>query len=746
MQPTRIGSVPLATLLLTLLPAVGVLAGEEALPWLQNAIGYHGFTVAEAAKAAGIEPSEAARLIEKHRVAPGLSAIPRPDGKIHLLPYPGGRHPRIGFLDGAIDPHREPKASLFLPWKDGGYAVVDLPEAVFSNLGLIYLAHTHIPTIWDRKSIQVQEREWERLPSGGLRSQRVLPNGIAIGAGIEPERDGARMELWLRNGTDADLSGLRVQVCVLLRGASGFDAQTNENRVQVKLPWGEAMAAKSADGKRWIAIAWERSRGWANPPCPCIHSDPVLPDCAPGATVRLRGRLLVGEGTDPAQVLMSRASDDGLLVRAETPASPKPLRAGAASAELPADDSMVIGGGIGPGQVKGQEGQLRAVAVVLGREAPDLAIVACDILMVQRDILDAAARTIERDLGIPFDAVLINATHTHHAPSTVTIHGYERDERFCAAVRESVVESVRLAAARMRTGTPHEFLYGRTTEGTVGQNSRLLLSDGTIFWVGPRGDAVRPTGPFDPDLQVLGFRDGSGALSGALFNHSTHNIGVRSGGKRSPGFYGLAAQDLESELRCPVSFVAGAFGSTHNLLLSGEEAARRMAESVRRGLDGARPRSSAILRARRAELRWRVRQFDEVAEDRQVVEYCTRRMGDPTYTIKVFREMRAKLKPQQGEERTSWVQALRIGDVAIAAVPGEFFTALGLEIKRRSPFSRTFVVGVANDYIGYIPDRAGFEQGGYQVWTGFHSLCEPGTGEKIVELAVELLEGLSRDG
>ena len=37
-----------------------------------------------------------------------------------VLPYPGGRHPRIGFRDGMIRPQRETKASVFAPWKDGG--------------------------------------------------------------------------------------------------------------------------------------------------------------------------------------------------------------------------------------------------------------------------------------------------------------------------------------------------------------------------------------------------------------------------------------------------------------------------------------------------------------------------------------------------------------------------------------------------------------------------------------------------
>jgi hypothetical protein len=44
------------------------------------------------------------------------------------------------------------------------------------------------------------------------------------------------------------------------------------------------------------------------------------------------------------------------------------------------------------------------------------------------------------------------------------------------------------------------------------------------------------------------------------------------------------------------------------------------------------------------------------------------------------------------------VQCLRIGDVAIVGLPGEPFTALGLDIKRGSPAKQTFVVGYANDW------------------------------------------------
>jgi hypothetical protein len=90
----------------------------------------------------------------------------------------------------------------------------------------------------------------------------------------------------------------------------------------------------------------------------------------------------------------------------------------------------------------------------------------------------------------------------------------------------------------------------------------------------------------------------------------------------------------------------------------------------------------------------------------------------------------------------SWIQATSIGDTAIVEIPGEFFTALGQEVKRRSPYRYTYVFELANNYIGYIPDRRAFELGEYQVWTGLHSFLEPGTGEAVIAESIKLLDEL----
>ena len=54
------------------------------------------------------------------------------------------------------------------------------------------------------------------------------------------------------------------------------------------------------------------------------------------------------------------------------------LRVGAAAVNLKALDHMVVAGGIHPGTARGQEGELRAIAIVLEKDGVKLAIVALD--------------------------------------------------------------------------------------------------------------------------------------------------------------------------------------------------------------------------------------------------------------------------------------------------------------------------------------------------------------------------------
>ena len=251
--------------------------------WLENMLA-HRYSLAEMSAATGVSTNDLTAALKG--VTPSTQRV---------LPYPGGRHPRIGFLDGAVDPQRETKISVFTPWDSESYVVVDVPEAIWSNLGLTYLAHRHVPTIWTKQNVELPRLEWRRHADGSLEIERTLPNKITFGAKVIPKPDAVHMRLWLTNGTSETLRDLRVQNCVMLKGAKGFNQLTNEN----KLFSNPYVACKSAEGQRWIVTAWVPChKPWANAPVPCLHSDPKVPDCAPGQTQHLRGWLSFYQGTN----------------------------------------------------------------------------------------------------------------------------------------------------------------------------------------------------------------------------------------------------------------------------------------------------------------------------------------------------------------------------------------------------------------------------------------------------------------
>lgn len=260
--------------------------------WIRTMVIDHRYNTAEIALATGLSHPE----VERARAGIDPDAEPAGEGRLRVRPYPGGRHPRTGFLEGAIDPQRETKVSVFIPWDPQSYVVVDVPEAIWSNLGLLYLAHHHAeaPTIWDERGIGLDPLEWSR-DEGRLVLERELPNGVRFGTTVESSREAVRMEIRLTNGTDQALTGLKVQNCVMLRGVRGLESHPVNDQVAreplVALPL-------SAARDRWIITGWRPLwRLWGNPSCPCIHADPQLPDCPAGGTTTVRGWLSFYEGS-----------------------------------------------------------------------------------------------------------------------------------------------------------------------------------------------------------------------------------------------------------------------------------------------------------------------------------------------------------------------------------------------------------------------------------------------------------------
>lgn len=416
------------------------------------------------------------------------------------------------------------------------------------------------------------------------------------------------------------------------------------------------------------------------------------------------------------------------------------LRLATASVDLPAPKGQKV------------DAPLRVAAMMI-EGSQRLCIISCDVMLIPRDVFAETARRIASETGITSDNLLISATHTHHVP-----RGHFNDQ-----LVERIVEAATMAARKLDAppAIPDDcdvdLWFGESQEATVGMNSRYLLKDGSIAWYSYKWeDVVRPTGPHDPDLPVLSFRRRrDGAVEGMIFNHSTHNIGALDPDAWSPGYYGLAARELERRHGGLALFLPGAIGSSHNTGFMGvgeppsgfaippAERMRRITDAAEHGLSVADSFPAEPIKVLKRPFTYRVRDFNEEEEDAIVKAWAEKHTPDETeYLRNFFREFRGLIRGDRGKEKRTWLQVVRIGEIALVALPGQLFASLGLEIRRRSPFRWTYVVGLANDDIGYIGDAEGYHLGGYQLWPGKHCPSASGTGEVMVERALEMLSEL----
>jgi hypothetical protein len=129
---------------------------------------------------------------------------------------------------------------------------------------------------------------------------------------------------------------------------------------------------------------------------------------------------------------------------------------------------------------------------------------------------------------------------------------------------------------------------------------------------------------------------------------------------------------------------------------------------------------------------------EEVAEARRIFDL----IGKKRQTIPVMANAVCILDTQANKDKPleAEVQVIAFSDdLAIVSLPGEVFVELGLALKKASPFKHTFIAELANGSIGYIPNRAAYPEGNYEVVS---ARCAAGSGEMLVDTAVKLLKEL----
>jgi hypothetical protein len=275
----------------------------------------------------------------------------------------------------------------------------------------------------------------------------------------------------------------------------------------------------------------------------------------------------------------------------------------------------------------------------------------------------------------------------------------------------------------------------------------------------PKGDPafIGPEGPGDPQVGVIAARAEDGQLLGAIVNYTSHPIVVGAEQAISADYPGYLSRALEAVYggQGKALFVNGAFGNVCPIDvydLQHREYGYAWAERVGHTLAGEALRVLArlelvpgpVLAVRSAAVELSLRDVgdEQVARARELltagadVPWIERVYARETMLVA---EERAVSPSAQAE-----VQVLRLGEAALVGIPGELFVEFGLELKARSPLPRTFIAGMANGCVGYLPTRQAFAGGGYETRLARSSKLTPDAGERLVAVALELLHAVAK--
>ena len=115
-------------------------------------------------------------------------------------------------------------------------------------------------------------------------------------------------------------------------------------------------------------------------------------------------------------------------------------------------------------------------------------------------------------------------------------------------------------------------------------------------------------------------------------------------------------------------------------------------------------------------------------------------LGSGSVADKIYAHEREEVEKERAKRPVipCEVQAIRIGDLGIVTNGAEFFCQLGLDIKAASPLARTWVVSLANQWIGYVATPSAYYAGGYEPRTARSAKMAPWAGQSLVEGSLDV--------
>lgn len=428
------------------------------------------------------------------------------------------------------------------------------------------------------------------------------------------------------------------------------------------------------------------------------------------------------------------------------------LRAGAAAVDItPTEFPVNMPGGFSKNLADKAHDPFHARALVLDDGKTTVAMVVVDVLGAGPDVLNEAKAIAAAKTGMAVDKMLISSTHTHSGPSVNTRS--ELAARYYKRFVEGIAESIIKAHAALRPASigaaahplPDEVFNrrwylkpGKMPLNPFGRMDTVKMNPGT-----DPNTIDHPAGPTDPAITIISVQDAKRKPIALYANYSLHYVGGAPAGQMSADYFGEFARVMPSRVRGDENFVAmmsnGTSGDINNIPFGVTRPPREPFEQIRivaqkaadtawlaqRKIEKHRGDVTLGMLQREITLKYRRPSEQDVAEAKAVLAVKDKDAVEKLPRLaKNYAGSVVSAAERVEETITVPLQAIRIGDLVVCGIPFETFVEIGLDLKKRSPFPQTMVVGLANGRHGYLPTLEQHKLGGYETWLGTNQVQE----------------------
>ncbi|MCD6381249.1 MAG: hypothetical protein J7L50_02875, partial [Candidatus Odinarchaeota archaeon] len=270
-----------------------------------------------------------------------------------------------------------------------------------------------------------------------------------------------------------------------------------------------------------------------------------------------------------------------------------------------------------------------------------------------------------------------------------------------------------------------------------------------------------PNGPYDNEICILRTDDTSRKLIGVIINFSCHPTILNEKNLMiSADFPHYTTRVIETVKEGSLAlYMNGAQGNVSTRFTrrsaSFEEAERignLIGGEALKVLEKIETTDDAKIEVRREVFKIPQKRFPTVDEakamvkeaEEKVKELSSKGVKGPYLRVAMNNLVGAKLQLYLAEHvkgpifpEEAEVQAIRINDTILVGIPGELFTEFQIEIKEKSKFEKTFVIALANGYVGYIFTPEAYEK---RVYETFVSPLKKDSGYVIRDVALKLID------